>query len=157
MKKLFSLLLAACCLLSLAACGAAPQDAAPVNLDLNKIYEDMAAATDEALTPINPDWLLDMYGIDPADCLESYVYSFNTGMMAAEIWLIEANSPEALSRVKALAESRLSSLDKQSAAYSPALNEVVKKAQIITRGNYLAMILSTNVEALADIFNNAKS
>ena len=156
MKKLFALLLAACSLLSLAACGAAPQDAAPVNLDLNKIYEDMAAATDEALTPINPDWLLDMYGIDPADCEEAYVYSFNTGMMAAEIWLIEANSPEALSRVKALAESRLSSLDKQSAAYSPALNEVVKKAQIITRGNYLAMILSTNVEALADIFNNAK-
>ena len=133
MKKLFSLLLAACCLLSLAACGAAPQGAAPVNLDLNKIYEDMAAATDEALTPINPDWLLDMYGIDPADCQEAYVYSFNTGMMAAEIWLIEANSPEALSRVKALAES----LKAQAAEIIPVALQLksIQKSKTVTNNN----------------------
>ena len=154
MKKLFALLLAAACLFSLAACGAADQT--PVTKDLQQIWTDMAAATDETMTPINESWLLDMYGIEPEDCAEAYVYSYNSGMMAAEVWLIRATSAEALARLEALAQSRLASLDKQSASYSPALNEVVKKAQVITCGNYLAMILSTNVEALAAIFNNAK-
>ncbi len=152
MKKLFALLLTACCLLT--ACSPAAE--APVELDLNKIYTDMTASTDEVMSPIQKDWLFDMYGIDPADCAESYVGSFNSGIMAAEIWLIKASSPDALARLKTLAENRLSALDKQSASYSPQLNEVVKKAQIITRGDYLAMILSTNVETLAEIFNNAK-
>lgn len=151
MKKMFALILAACCLLS--ACGAAPEET--VKLDLAQVYTDMAAATDETMSHIQTDWLFDMYGIDPADCKECYVYSFNSGIMAAEIWLIEAASPEALARLKTLAETRLSALDNQSASYSPQLNEIVKKAQVIVRGDYLAMILSSNVEALAEVFNNA--
>lgn len=157
MKKLFALILAVCTLLTLAACsgGSAPETNEPVALDLQQIYQAMSAATDEKMTPINSDWLLDMYGIDPEDCTEAYVYSFNSGIMAAEVWLIKASSPEALERLQALAQSRLASLDKQSASYSPELNAVVKKAQVICRGDYIAMILSKEVEALAAIFNEA--
>lgn len=154
MKKRIVLMLALCTALGLAACAGTAEE--PLELNLEQIYAAMDNATDETMTPINPGWLLDMYGIIPEDCQEAYVYSYNSGIMAAEIWLIKATSAEALSRLKALAESRLAALDAQSASYSPEMNKVVKKAQIITRGNYLAMILSTNVEDLAEIFNNAK-
>ena len=152
MKKLFALILVILSLFS--ACSAAPAET--VKLDLAEVHADMIAATDEVMSSIKEDWLFDMYGIDPADCAECYVSSFNSGIMAAEIWLIKAASPDALARLQTLAENRLAALDNQSATYSPQLNEIVKKAQIIVRGDYLAMILSSNVETLAAIFNNAK-
>jgi hypothetical protein len=153
MKKYIALLLALCAALGLAACAGTTEE--PLELNLEQIYGAMANATDETMTPINPGWLLDMYGIIPEDCEEAYVYSYNSGIMAAEIWLIKATSPEALARLKTLAENRLTALDNQSASYSPEMNKVVKKAQIITRGDYIALIISSNVEALAEIFNNA--
>ena len=76
-------------------------------------------------------------------------------MMAAEVWLIKASSAEALNELKAKAEKRLEYLDAESITYSPEMNKVVKKAQVIVRGDYLAMICSQNVEALAKIFNEA--
>ena len=153
MKKYLALLLAVCAVLGLTACAGATEE--PLELNLEQVYAAMANATDETMTPINPGWLLDMYGIIPEDCQEAYVYSYNSGIMAAEIWLIKATSPEALARLKALAESRLTALDNQSASYSPEMNKIVKKAQIICRGDYIALILSSNVEALAEIFNKA--
>ena len=162
MKKLIALLMVLVTVLSLAACNGTTdpsngntQDNPPVELDLQQIFTDMSAATDETMTLIDAERLLDLYGIEPDDCAEVYVYSYNSGMMAAEIWLIKASSADALARLKALAENRLKSLDEESATYSPEMNKVVKKAQIICRGDYLAMICSTEVDALATIFNNA--
>lgn len=159
MKKMIALLVVLATVCSLAACngtnGPADTSGTPVELDLQQIFTDMSAATDETMTLIDSDRLLDLYGIESEDCTEVYVYSYNSGMMAAEIWLIKASSADALARLKTLAENRLASLDKQSASYSPEMNKVVKKAQVICRGDYLAMICSTEVEALATIFNNA--
>ena len=151
MKKLIVYLLAAACLLGLCACGGQES----VNLDLNAIWTQMEAATDEEMTQISVERLLDLYGIKPDQCAEQLVYSYNSGMMAAEVWLIKASSPEALNELKAKAEKRLEYLDAESITYSPEMNKVVKKAQVIVRGDYLAMICSQNVEALAKIFNEA--
>lgn len=164
MKKIIALVLA--CMLLLCACTTQPgqttapatqpdQTTAPMVLDLEAIFAQMATATQEEMAAIKPERLLDLYGIDQADCLEVYVYSYNSGMMAAEVWLIRAASPEAQAKLKTLAENRLEYLDEESASYSPEMNKVVKKAQIICRGEYLAMICSVEVEALAAIFNNA--
>lgn len=162
MKRLIALLMVLVTVVSLAACNStngpadtSGQNNTSVELDLEQIFTDMSAATEETMTLIDSDRLLDLYGIEPDDCAEVYVYSYNSGMMAAEVWLIKASSADALARLKTLAENRLSSLDKQSASYSPEMNKVVKKAQVICRGDYLAMICSTEVEALAAIFNNA--
>lgn len=159
MKKMIALLVVLATVCSLAACngtnGPADTSGTPVELDLQQIFTDMSAATDETMTLIDAERLDYTYGIAPEDCAEVYVYSHNSGMMAAEIWLIKASSADALARLKALAENRLKSLDEESASYSPEMNKVVKKAQIICRGDYLAMICSTEVDALATIFNNA--
>ena len=152
MKKILAFVLAAACLLGLAACG---NESETLELDLQAIYDQMAAATDEEMVQIGQDRLLDLYGIKPSLCEEVLVYSYNSGMMAAEVWLIKATSPEALEQVKTLAEKRLNYLDAESLTYSPEMNKVVKKAQIICRGDYLALICSTNVDALAQIFNEA--
>lgn len=165
MKKIIALVLA--CMLLLCACtdqpdqtsttqpGQSVQTTAPMVLDLEAIFTQMAAATQEEMIAINQERLLDLYGIEQADCLEVHVYSYNSGMMAAEVWLIRASSPEAQARLKTLAENRLEYLDEESASYSPEMNKVVKKAQVICRGEYLAMICSVEVETLADIFNQA--
>lgn len=151
MKKLIACLLAAACLLGLCACGAQEN----VTLDLAEIYSQMAEATDEELVQISAERVLDLYGIKPDQCAEQLIYSYNSGMMAAEIWLIKASSAEAMTELKAKAEKRLEYLDAESITYSPEMNKVVKKAQIIVRGDYLAMICSQNVEALAKVFNEA--
>lgn len=151
MKKLLAFVLAVSCLLGLCACGG--QEA--VDLDLAEIYAKMADATDEQLVQISQERVLDLYGIKPEQCTEQLIYSYNSGMMAAEIWLLKASSAEAMTALKAKAEKRLEYLDAESITYSPEMNKVVKKAQIIVRGDYIAMICSQNVDALAKIFNEA--
>lgn len=160
MKKLIALLTIFIMILALPACSSTddPENTGgeeQLVLDLAQIFADMSAATEEEMVLIRQDRLLDLYGIQSDYCTEAYVYSYNSGMMAAEVWLIKASSEDALNQLKTLAENRLKYLDEESASYSPEMNKVVKKAQVICRGDYLAMICSTEVEALATIFNNA--
>ena len=163
MKKIIALALA--CML-LCACTTQPgqttapttqpdQTTAPMVLDLEAIFAQMAAATQEEMTAIKPERLLDLYGIDQADCLEVYVYSYNSGMMAAEVWLIRAASPEAQARLKTLAENRLSSMGAQFQTYDAKAYALVQEAELITHGNCLCLIVAEDAAALADIYKTA--
>lgn len=151
MRKILACLLAISSLLGLCACGA-PETA---DLDLEAICTQMLEATDEELVKISQERVLDLYGIKPDQCTEQLIYSYNSGMMVTEIWLLKASSAEAMTELRTKAEKRLEYLDAESVTYSPEMNKVVKKAQIIVRGDYLAMICSQNVDALAKIFNEA--
>ena len=61
----------------------------------------------------------------------------------------------ALKELQSLAEGRLTRKGEESITYSPEQYAVVEKAEVITAGNYLAVLVSPDVDALADIFNQA--
>ncbi len=162
MKRIFSLLFAMMMVLSLAACGGnadttAGSTPAPVkDLNLTETYQTVTNGVQmPEMLLIGNDMLLDLYGIRPDDCKQALVYICSNSLQADEIWMIEAKDATALETLKNLAQSRLDQKDAESITYSPAQNEIVKKAQIIVTGNYLVMICSPEVDALAAAFRTA--
>lgn len=160
MKRLFAMILAVVMLLSLAGCGSntneetqpetLPQESlAPA--DMEKIYEAMAEKMPEMIR-MDETTMLNFCGIQAQDCVQVVAAICADGLITDEVWLIEAKDEAALERLKALAENRLQMKGEESITYSPEQYEVVQKAQVLTNGLYMALIVSPDVDALAEIF-----
>ena len=160
MKRLFAMILAVVMLLSLVGCGSdtneetqpetLPQESlAPA--DMEKIYEAMAEKMPEMIR-MDETTMMNFCGIQAQDCVQVVAAICADGLITDEVWLIEAKDEAALERLKNLAESRLQMKGEESITYSPEQYEVVQKAQVLTNGLYMALIVSPDVEALAEIF-----
>ncbi len=150
MKKLLCGILAAMLLISMAACGSS----AGVVPNMDDVYASMKEHLPE-MEPFNADSVLNAYGVKSEDCKQQVVCSYYDGADTAEIWLIEAVSTDALASIKALAENRLNSMGSQFQSYDPKAYELVEKAELITHGNCLALIVAEDVEELVSIYKTA--
>ena len=144
MKKILALVLCACALLGLTACGGkAPAKSA----DLAALYDTLTASMPQML-PMDETTILNFQGIEPADCVQVKVAICAEGLRADEIWLIEAKDEAALEKLQALAEARIQAKDEETVSYNPEQNAVVRNAQGFTEGNYLFLLVSPDVDAL---------
>lgn len=150
MKRLIALLLVILTL-CLAGCGGKEQ---AVEMDVQAVYESMESTLPEMLV-MDEAMMLNFCGIKAEQCAQVVVAVCSDGLRADEVWLIEAADEAALKELEGLAEGRLTRKGEESITYSPEQYEVVKKAEVITAGNYLAVLVSPDVDALADIFNEA--
>lgn len=161
MKKLILILVFAVILSCVSGCGSqaapeAPAAGEPVVLDLQAIYDSMAAMDGAPeMLPLDEDMQFNFCGINPADCKVSIAAICADGLRTDEIWLIEAADAEALSRIRDAAQTRLNAKDAESASYSPEQNAIVKKAEMLTCGNYFALLVSPDVETMAELFRTA--
>ena len=151
MKKYIALLLAVM-MLCLAGCGG--KDQTKNVIDVQSVYDSMADLLPEML-PMDEAMMLNFCGIKAEQCKQVVVAVCSDGLRADEVWLIEAVDEGALEELKDLADGRLTRKGEESITYSPEQYEVVKKAEVITVGNYLAVLVSPNVDALVEIFNEA--
>ncbi len=166
MKRILTMILAAAMLVTVTGCGSepaattAPADSTPAATqaaapaDMQSIYDSMTAHMPEMIK-MDADMMLNFCGIASEDCVQAAAAICSDGLRTDEIWLIEARDEEALARVVALAETRLQMKGEESISYSPEQYAVVEKAQIITDGLYFALIVSPDVDTLAEIFNAA--
>ena len=150
MKKYIALLLALL-MLCLVGCGNKTQD---VSMDVQSVYKNMESTLPQML-PMDEAMMLNFCGIKAEMCNQVVVAVCSDGLRADEVWLIEAKDAAALETLKSLADGRLTRKGEESITYSPEQYEVVKKAEIITAGNYLAVLVSPDVDALVKIFNEA--
>ena len=151
MKKYIALLLAVL-MLCLAGCGG--KDQTKNVIDVQSVYDSMADVLPEML-PMDEAMMLNFCGIKAEQCKQVVVAVCSDGLRADEVWLIEAVDEGALEELKNLADGRLTRKGEESITYSPEQYEVVKKAEVITAGNYLAVLVSPDVDALVKIFNEA--
>lgn len=151
MKKYIALLLAVL-MLCLAGCGG--KDQTKNVIDVQAVYDSMADVLPEML-PMDEAMMLNFCGIKAEQCKQVVVAVCSDGLRADEVWLIEAVDEGALEELKSLADGRLTRKGEESITYSPEQYEVVKKAEVITAGNYLAVLVSPDVDALVKIFNEA--
>lgn len=167
MKKICLFLLIAALLLSVTACGdtateatettAQSADSAAVpaaSVDMQTLYDTMVSQMPEMIL-LNEAMMLNFCGIAAEDCTQAVVATCADGLRTDELWLIEAADEAALENLKALAETRLKQKGEESISYSPEQYAVVEKAQVITSGLYLAVIVSPDVDALAETYHGA--
>lgn len=130
-----------------------PAATQPKELVLTEVYAKITSGVEMPdMMPVDADIMLDMFGIQAAQCKQAQVYLCVNSMRADEIWLIEATDEAALAQLKQMAQNRLTAKDDESVTYSPEQNAVVKKAVLKTYGNYLVMIVSPDVETIAAAF-----
>lgn len=152
MKKVIALVLAVM-MLCLTGCGG--KDAgADVQMDVQAVYDSMVPVLPEML-PMDEMMMLNFCGIEAEMCKQAVVSVCFDGLRADEIWLIEAKDEASLKQLEALAQSRLERKGEESITYSPEQYKVVQAAEVITAGNYLAVIVSPDVQDLVEIFNQA--
>ena len=130
-----------------------PTVTGPKELVLSEVYAKIVSGVEMPdMMPVDADIMLDMFGIQAAQCKQAQVYLCVNSLRADEIWLIEATDEAALAQLKQMAQNRLTAKDDESVTYSPEQNAIVKKAHLETYGNYLVMIVSPDVETIAAAF-----
>ncbi len=152
MKKVFSMILALTLVLGLAACGGKTEDVADV--DVNALYESYAQYMPDMFFP-DEDTMMNFLGIDVKDCTQYKVAICAEGMRSDEVWLIQAKNASSLETLKQLAQTRIEAKKDETVSYAPDQYVVVEKAVMLTKGNYLALLISPDVDALQAGFEAA--
>ena len=76
-------------------------------------------------------------------------------MRADEIWLIEAKDDAAMETLTALAQTRIQAKLDETESYVPDQFQIVQKAEVLTNGRYLALLISPDVDTLKAGFEAA--
>ena len=152
MKKMICLMLALVLALSLAACGGKTEDVK--NVDVNALYESFGQYMPDMFFP-DDDTMMNFLGIDVKDCTQYKVAICAEGMRSDEVWLIQAKNPSSLETLKKLAQTRIEAKKDETVSYAPDQYVVVEKAVVLTKGNYLALLISPDVDALQAGFEAA--
>ena len=151
MKRTIATVLIIAALVSLCACGAAPEEK---NIDLDALYEGYADRL-PAMMVLDETTMLNFLGIRAEDCSEFVTAICMGGLEADEIWLIKAKDEKALESLKQLAESRMNAKLDETVSYNPEQYAIVQKGEILTNGLYLAFLVSPHVDSMKADFENA--
>ena len=152
MKKMMSLVLAMVLVLTMAGCGSKAEE--PVSIDVNALYETYTQYLPEMFFP-DEMTMLDFLGIEVEDCVQYKVAICAEGMRADEVWLIEAKDAEALEKLTGLAQMRIKAKEDETVTYTPDQYVIVEKAEVLTNGMYLALLISPDVDAMKAGFEAA--
>lgn len=164
MKRFAALIMTVAFLLSMTACATESPvqteatviitEAPAVSADMQALYAEMEKTLPDMIV-MDEAMMLNFCGIHAEDCVQVIAAICTDGLITDEVWLIEAKDAEALERLTALAETRLQMKGEESITYSPEQYAVVQKAQIVTVGMYMALIVSPDVDTLVQNFNTA--
>lgn len=152
MKKVLSLILPLTLVLGMTACGGKTEDVA--DIDVNALYESYAQYMPDMFFP-DEDTMMNFLGIDVKDCTQYMVAICAEGMRSDEVWLIQAKNASSLETLKKLAETRIEAKKDETVSYAPDQYVVVEKAVVLTKGNYLALLISPDVDTLKAGFEAA--
>ena len=134
MKKIAALMLA---LLLLCGCGGETKEpAAPAEpLVMDDLYTKLEAEGMPEMVMLEAAMQLNLYGIRQEDVKQSVVAVSADGLLADEIWLVEAVDAQSAEKICTLANNRITQKDAESVTYSPEQNKVVKDAWVTTEGS----------------------
>lgn len=151
MKKVLSVILALALVLGMTACGAKEE---AVSVDVSALYESFGQYMPDMFFP-DEDTMLNFLGVSVEDCVQYKVAICAEGMRADEVWLMEAKDAAALENLRQLAQTRIEAKLDETVSYAPDQYVVVEKAVLLTQGNYLALLISPDVDALKAGFEAA--
>jgi len=152
MKRIICTVVAICLTLALAACGSQKQE--PVSVDVAALYETYQEQLPEMFYP-DEDTMLNFLGVLAEDCVQYKIAICAEGLRADEVWLIEAKDDAAMEVLTELAHARIQAKLDETETYAPDQFLIVQKAVVLTNGNYLALLISPDVDTLRAGFEAA--
>lgn len=159
MKKLLVLCMTFLMAFSLFGCAEKPNDSkneetggsteGVVELNMEQVYEKLAI---QGMIKLEEGMILNLCGVAGEDVNQAVVAICEDSLKTDEIWLMEAKDADAAKKIVAAANNRLQTKGAESETYSPEQYAVVQQAKLLQKGNYIALIVSPDVDALAAAF-----
>lgn len=152
MKKLVYAILLFCLVFGLAACGGAKA----LDVDVEQLLSDMATKVGwKDMMTMSSKHLKNLYGIAEADVVKFSGVMKNDGITADEILLIKAENETKADALKEKLQARLKNKANEAKDYLPEQYAVIEKAEIKQKGQYLALLVSPDVDALSKLWEAA--
>jgi len=159
MKKILTAVLALTMLLILAACASKGGDTAKEAPDLNKYYEDfmtsLGADNAPAMMELDADMTEAFYtGLNAIETKQKVMQAAAMSAVAYEFALVETNSADDAAKVEEIFNARKDA-QVNGGAWYPETTAAWEKAEIITNGNVVALIVAGEQQADAVAAFNA--
>ncbi len=154
-KQFFLLLIASLAFAALlAGCGGASEQA-DVNLSevLGSLQKEIVL--DETMQDFTADKLAALCGVSSADMLQFAGVYTGVGILADEIILIQAKDAEAADRIEAGVKERYEKKCAEMKDYLPAEYDKLLASTVLRKGNYVALLVSSEHARMEEIFNAA--
>lgn len=162
MRKFICIALLFVFLLPLAACSSEtdrtdnpyrdPEGAVRIQ-DLKKDMLETLHITD--FLDLDRDALLNLYGIQPEDVADLACFVTLDGVFPQEAVMIRADDAAAAERISSRLRARLEEFRVQSQNYDAENYAIAQTCDVLSSDVYLALFLTPDYEALADLFRSA--
>lgn len=161
LKKIVTLAMAAVLAVSLVACGntASKPTATPQPVDLAAFGEKYV--TEEKM-PALLDTQEDMgkqimdanyAGLNDIDTKQCLLYVSLMGVNSSEMALVQVTNSEDVSKVKDVFQARIDGMINGGAFYPSDVENWTNNSEIVTNGDYVALVVSTDKDAIVEAFN----
>lgn len=152
MKKLVYAILLFCLVFGLAACGGTKA----LDVDVEQLLSDMATKVGwKDMMTMSSKHLKNLYGIAETDVVKFSGVMKTDGITADEVLLIEAENETKADALKEKLQARLKNKANEAKDYLPEQYAVIEKAEIKQKGQYLALLVSPDVDALSKLWEAA--
>lgn len=161
LKKIVTLAMAAVLAVSLVACGntASKPTATPQPVDLAAFGEKYV--TEEKM-PALLDTQEDMgkqimdanyAGLNDIDTQQCLLYVSLMGVNSSEMALVQVTNSEDVSKVQEIFQARIDGMINGGAFYPSDVENWTNDSEIVTNGDYVALVVSTDKDAIVEAFN----
>lgn len=161
LKKIVTLAMAAVLAVSLVACGntASKPTATPQPVDLAAFGEKYV--TEEKM-PALLDTQEDMgkqimdanyAGLGDIDTQQCLLYVSLMGVNSSEMALVQVTNSEDVSKVQEIFQARIDGMINGGAFYPSDVENWTNDSEIVTNGDYVALVVSTDKDAIVEAFN----
>lgn len=155
MKKTIMILLTAMLAVIISACAGDKDSAIEVKLSAKEMADQMLEKVEQpVLMELSAEELKDLYNIDSAK-LEDY--SVRVPMMnikTNEIAIFKVKEAKDVADIQAALKKRAENVQKQFEQYLPDQYENAKNYKLITKGNYVLLVISDSADELIKVYDS---
>lgn len=161
LKKIVTLAMAAVLAVSLVACGSTTSKptATPEPVDLSAFGEKYVTAQEmPALLDTQEDMgkqIMDANyaGLSDIDTQQCLLYVSLMGVNSSEMALVQVTNSDDVSKVKDIFQARIDGMLNGGAFYPSDVETWTNNAEIVTNGDYVALVVSADKDAIVEAFN----
>lgn len=156
LKKTVRLLIFLLLPLLLTACGPTTPSKQALEVDVEALLELMSEETEwEDMMSMNIKHLKNLYGIEEID-VTSFAGAMKTdGITADEVLILEAKDTETAEALVKKLQARLKAKSNEAKDYLPTQYRIIEEAEIIQKERYAALLVSPDVDALLELWDEA--
>ena len=160
MKRLFTLMLAAVMMMSLAACGSKKEEVKSADLNafyettVNGIIETVGEENFPMLMPLEGEMQEGFYpGLSEIATKQCIVYTPAMSAVAVEFALVEVENAEDVETVQSILQNRIDSQIAGGAWYPETIEAWENNARLAVNGNSLMLVVYETADEIVESFN----